>query len=512
MVRFQSLVRLTAACLAAIAGVEAQQRDPAADFLRARELLDSGQPQAAIPIYEALRRGSPEDPRFLLALTVATFKAGRYRDAIPLCRELLSLSPRSLPARLFLGASYFQLGEPDSAIGQLSEVVRLSPNERNARLMLAEAWLLTARHDEALPHFRVASDLLPNDPRPWYGLNRVYAQLRRAAEDRLTSEFPDSGYSHAALGERHERAGNYGIAARQLLKAVADQSVDAWTRQEAASLLGKIYVRSGHSDWAALIQSTDARAPPNDCAGDSSRHACRFRAGQFQEILEAGPAEPGPEFPFWRARAYSQLAKEALERLGSLGESPQLHEIAARDLDERGKHRLAAARWQQAVALDRANRVLKLGLAVALYESHAYDEALPLVDDLVATTEGTADLLYLRGTCLLGAHRAVEAARDLAQAVALDPLHESARAELSRAHLLNGEPDLAIRHLLKIVGSDEDGSYHYRLARAYEQTGQRELAKQALGAFRGLMLAHRDRQQALMREYSEIPPPPRSER
>ena len=493
--------------LAWIAGAQSRSQRAVSDTSRARTLIDQGRPQEAVQIYEALQQKFPGDLRVLLGLTVAHFKSRQYRDAIQVCHDFLRRSPHSVPAHLFLGASHFQLGEVEKAVEPLRRVIALAPNEHNARLMLAEALLLAERHAEALPHFRVASELLADDPRPWYGLNRVYARLGQAAEKQLMEGFPESGYARAARAERQEAAGNYGIAVRQFLGALSDENLDPLARQAAVSGLAEIYERSGHENWALAAKRTFRAERGPDCSLGTESYACLYRASQFEELVNSDSTPPSPSQSFWTARAFAQLAARALEQLAGLAESPQLHEIEARALGERGSHRQAAGLWKRALALDRENRVLKLGLANALFESNDYGAAIPLLDELIAGEPQSARLLFLRGACLLNLQQAERALRDLAHAVELKADFASAHAELARAHLMTGSPDRAISHLLEVLDSDTAGIQHYRLAQAYGQTGQADLAKQALATYRKLSIADTTRQQALLRDSSELPPP-----
>ena len=494
-------------CLSGIAEAQSRSRQAAGEERRARSLIDQGRPEEAVPIYEALRVEFPDSSRVLVGLTVAHFQSGRFRDAIRVCRELLRTSPDSVPAHLFLGASHLQLGEAGQAVEPLARVIEMAPDERNARIMLAEALLLAGRPAEAQPQFEVASELLPDDPRPWYGLNRVYSLLSQTAEDQLAVRFPDSGYSHAVLGERHEAAGSYGSAVRRFVEALSDRALDPVARQVTLSALVKIYERSGHTDWgqAAEEMFQADRAPA--CAVGADVYACLYRDGRLEEILDSDPSASPPSHAFWKARALGQLAMRARERLAGLGDSPQLHEIEARLQGERGNHRQAAGLWERALALAPSNRVLKLGLANALFESNDFAQATPLLDGLVAEDPNAADYRYLRGACLLNLQQADRAVLDLSQAVQLRPGLDAARAELARAYLMTGSPERAIPHLRELLDSDSDGTHHYRIAQAYEQTGQKDLAGEALSTSRELMLAGRARQQALLRESSEVPPP-----
>ena len=56
-----------------------------------------------------------------------------------------------------------------------------------------------------------------------------------------------------------------------------------------------------------------------------------------------------------------------------------------------------------------------------------------------------------------------------------------ARAALGRAYLDSGEAGRAVPHLEAGLETDEDGSLHFQLARAYQANGQAELAREIDG-------------------------------
>ena len=67
----------------------------------------------------------------------------------------------------------------------------------------------------------------------------------------------------------------------------------------------------------------------------------------------------------------------------------------------------------------------------------------------------------------------------LETATRLDVDFLPAQAALGQALLQTGRPKLAIPHLKVALAEDEDASAHFRLLRAYQLTGQTELAAQA---------------------------------
>jgi predicted Zn-dependent protease len=117
----------------------------------------------------------------------------------------LKLAPYLVPASLFLGASYLELGRFKEAVDALRRVVAADPRERNGRLMLAEALAGAGDTKSAIEQFRGAAELLPTNPRVWYGLAASYdaaGEKAAAAQawDRL-STLPPSVQSHMRNAE-----------------------------------------------------------------------------------------------------------------------------------------------------------------------------------------------------------------------------------------------------------------------------------------------------------------------
>ncbi len=187
-----------------------------------------------------------------------------------------------------------------------------------------------------------------------------------------------------------------------------------------------------------------------------------------------------PEFD----RAFSALLEDdSLQLLAGLGDSPELHELRARGFAERGSHLMAARAWRAALDLDPGGTNLKTGLANALYEARDFRTTGPVLDELLEEGE-SPELRFLRGSALLNEQRANEAVPHLERAVELAPDLERARAELSRAYLALDRPEGAIPHLRRILESDQNGSYAYRLATAYRRAGKKDLSEAARTAAR----------------------------
>lgn len=451
---------------------------------RARTLADAGQLEEAVGIYRELLADRPDDARLLLHLAAARFKATDYAEAIRLCRRIVQAHPRAAPAWFFLGASHFQLRQFEAAIEPLSKAVAARPGERDARLMLAESLLLAGRHRDARIQFEAAKPLLLANPRVWYGLNRVYVQLGAIAMARLASEFPTSAAARVQSGAERSEAGDPSAAIRSLREALGRPDIGPALRRRASKLLASVYRQSGRAHEAQAIEAALEVSPQLECGTDSTDAACLFRGRRFDEVLRETETVRTARALYWRVQACAELAERASQRLRALPASPQRHELEARTFARRGNHRAASAAWRAALALDPRNRVLQVGLAAALFELRDYTAVLPFLDTVLAEGPEDPDARFMRGSAYLHLHRVGAAIPDLVRAIELRDDFAHARAELSRAYLLAGSPELAIPELKKILPRDEDGSYRYRLARAYQLTGQAVLAERALRDYR----------------------------
>ena len=474
------LAAFLAACLAT-GGIEvvAAPRSIEDALAKARGLIASGDVAEAISIYEGLLSDDPRNPTLLVNLTVARFKAGEYRETIALCQRILDSRPQIAPALLFLGASHYQLEEYESAIHPLRKFLEMRTGERNARLMLAESFLLLGRHRDALAHFLSVSAQLDSDPRVWYGLNRASHSLAREAAARIESDFADTPESHVAAGLAHRDLGSYEKAEFHLREALSrHHQLEPPAVELAARALAEIYRKSGRENLADIPESMLA----SDQACDGASPACQFVRGEYSELTKAETLGSDSQSLFWESRAYDALETMALRRLGNLPESSQFHEIQARALDERGAHGLATREWRRARELDPTNRTLSVGLANSLYESQDYEGAVALLDDLLAKTD-SPELRFLRGSARLSLQQVDPSIEDLNRALELRPDLDRAKAELSRAYMQSGEPARAVPLLVAILHADTDGSYHYRLARAYSQMGDEESALRVLADY-----------------------------
>jgi predicted Zn-dependent protease len=420
----------------------------------------AGRLDEAIAIYEALLKTSPNDPTLILNLAVVEFKARRYEQVIDRCKRALELKPDLTPALLFLGASYFQMGKPGEAAGPLGRVVESQPGERNARLMLAESLLLLEQYREAATHFNQLSGALADNPRVWYGLERSYHMLAALAAEKLDRSAPDSAFTYALAGDNFHRTGQYGRAIHWYRKALESGARIGGINAS----LARAYKAAGHPEWAGGEYEKEGELPAE----------------------MALSTDNSPEALYDRARAANEFSARAYDKLAALPPSPELHELTARRLDGRGRHLEAAKEWREALRLAPDNAVVQNGLALSLYNGRDLDGALSMLEALLKREPDSAELQFLMGRTLLEMEQPANSVRFFEAALQRNPELMQARGALGEAHLKLGEAKEAIPHLEAALSSDEDGSRHFQLARAYQATGAHELAGKALEQYRQL--------------------------
>ena len=425
-------------------------------------------------------RAHPDDPALIVNLAVVEFKAGRYQQVIDRCQKVLELRRDFAPALLFLGASYFQTGRYAEAIAPLGRAVEVQPDERNGRLMLAESLLRREKYREAAIHFHRLSGSLPASPRVWYGLERSYHMLSAQAATALEGSAPESAFSYALAGDNAFRIGKYGRAIHCYRRALE-------TRPEIRGVhtsLARAYTAAGHPEWAT--PSAQSELQPS--------HETALATGDSPEAL------------YYRTRAANELAVRAYEKLAALPRSVEYYELTARQLDSRGRHLEAAKDWRQALDLAPDNATVQEGLALSLYNGRDLDGALPMLKALLKKESCSAALQFLVGSTLLRMDRPSDALQFFETALQCDAEFEEARGALGEAHLKLGDARKAIPYLEAARSSDEDGSRHFQLARAYRAIGAVELAASALERYGQLRRTWETKRRELEADFPISPP------
>jgi predicted Zn-dependent protease len=498
--------RLASGLLAAyfLAGAAVSARpssdDLAAKAQRGKEAMAAGRFDEAAALYAQITRALPNEPGMLLNLGMALSMAGRPREALPRLEAALRLRPDLLPASLFLGAALLELGHPARAVEPLQKVVAAQPDNLEARRRLADALWSLERFEPAVQQYRELSEQAPQDSSAWYGLGRSYEGVARIARERLQRSAPDSDYVLLLVAQVMVAEGKPANAFRLYREALEKRP----GLTEAHEAVARIYEQQGHADWAAIERERSRSIAAPDC---QSTLECDFRAGRYPAVLAAAQTLVTAEGLYWLSRAAYELAREAFGRLGQLPPSPEatLLQVEIRRAQRQPlgptiqELKKAAAAWPEDLRIRRE-------LATALYLANDPEGARPILDDLLKREPDSAELGLLLGETWLKEQQPGKAIPFLEDVTRRDPKLLRAQAALGRAYLEVGDMAKAVAPLQAALATDQDGTLHYQLARAYRATGRPELATQALAQFQEIRKSAEAEAQSLKEEFRITPP------
>ena len=474
------------------------QQTPAEKAQLAKQLMASGRPAEAVPIYRELLRAMPDNPGLALNLGLALDMSGDKRAAIREYQAVLKLDPQSFPARLLMGTAYLDLGQPSEAIAPLEESLKLQPGNEEAQATLADAELALNRFGAAAARFEKLAQQNPSSPKVWYGLGACYEGLAQKSFDDLAAAAPNSAYWLYLVAESRFASKQSYSAFYFYKQALAAKP----SFRGVHSAIAEVYKQTDHADWAAVEEQKEKELPQPDCA--SEKLECDFQAGNLMVIVE----HPGKDAKtlFWRTRAYNQLALSAYERLGRLPASAETYELRARIESNGRQYAQAAKDWREALQLVPGNPAFKRGLAMALAQSGDLPEAEKLFRELLQQYPASASLNYLLGDVLRNAQKPQEAITYLEKAVGADPKLLTAQSALGIAYLQVGRAADAIPHLRAALPIDEDGTLHYQLGRAYQAHGDRDLAREMLRVYQEMQTKDQESKREVEKNVAITPP------
>jgi tetratricopeptide (TPR) repeat protein len=318
--------------------------------------------------------------------------------------------------------------------------------------------------------------------------------VARRAFERLEQVALDSAYWAALLGRSRAAQQQYRSAFALYRLAL---SRDPRLRG-AHGAIAEIYRRTGHAEWAEEEERRERSLPTPDC--DAEPLACEFMSGRYRDLLQRLADVTTAEALYWRSLAASELALGAFARLDALPPSPELHGARAEAFRIRGLHALSIKEWQAALELAPHDRQLKSELAQSYWLNQEYEIARPMLEELLRLDPRSPTLNLALGDTLLQLQRPEAAVPLLEIAAAHTPELPGARSALARAYARAGQWDRAIPHLEKVAASDEDGSIHVLLARAYANVGRSADAERMLKRSEELAAAAAARRKRLSEE------------
>lgn len=471
----------------------AQTEQQSRQALQAKQWMSEGRFEDAARAYKALSDALPANTGLRLNTGLALQMAGHAAEAAPYFETVLKADPNALPALLSLGMARLQLNQPAAAVAPLTKAVTMVPNQVDARGMLANALLSLDRPAEAAPHFRKLTSLTPQDVRAWSGLGKCYELLAAKSFEQIPKGSAEwlSLIAETRFVQRQFRAAFY------FYKQALDK--DPKLRGLHAGV-ARVYQETGNAEWAAQeLGKERSQAKANCIAGSADKQECDYAAGRF---LEASAGKS----PYWRTRAFNELATRAFAQLGKLPPSPDLYLLKADLASQRGQHGEAAKELAEAMKLVPGDRRLEYNYAASVFLSGDYEKAIPLLEREMSRDAKNPEIYFFLGSSYSRLGRADDALTYLKAAVAYDPKFLDAQVALGRALAQAGKQAEAIPHFEAALTRDEDGSLLYELSRAYQAAGDRDKARAALAKYQEIRGKLEDEKRSLEEEVKITPP------
>lgn len=155
---------------------ESDMQDPIA---KAERLLQQGQAQAALAIFEQELQHRPNDYQMHYGRGVALQSLGRSGEAIQAWESSLQIKPDFVAALNGIGASEYELKNYEKAVKALQKAVEIDPNFADAQFNLGLALRELGQLDAAMQTLHEAQRLKPEDADVYLALADVYAQQKQ---------------------------------------------------------------------------------------------------------------------------------------------------------------------------------------------------------------------------------------------------------------------------------------------------------------------------------------------
>ncbi len=450
------------------------------------QAMNAGRFDEAAAIYRELAAALPAEAGLHMNLGMALAMGGHEADAVAPLERAVRLQPTLMPAQLFLGSTYLALGQPQNAIAPLERVVTARPADPQSRALLGQAQLAADRPAAAAATLRTLTTLTPKEPRAWSDLAAAYNSITQATLATFESRDAEAPWRMLLVADALRDDGRLGPAFSVYRRVLGDLPATRAVHDGIAT----IYEQTGHADWAA-IQRARAAKVGLDCTVQTAE--CAFAKERYTQVIADTARRPDPASRYWRIRAGAALTRAAFARLDALPDSRERRVMRAELARGRGQHVDSIAELKAALTFSPDDASLVAELALSCHLARDYEQAITIERTLLARAPDDAATLALYGQSLLELQRIDEAIPALERAITRAPDDAGARAALGRAYVQKGEMAKAIPLIEPALGSDDEGTLHFQLARAYQATGQAEKAKSLLEKYQELQQAKRDR-------------------
>jgi tetratricopeptide (TPR) repeat protein len=258
------------------------------------------------------------------------------------------------------------------------------------------------------------------------------------------------------------------------------------------------YFKSGQYGKCAAVLKNSATSMKQESLNMLA--ACAFMSGDYeltssasQRLLASAPHSA--QALYWSIKANEKLAFESLDMYQRLEPNSKNSHILLGDIF-RQQHRYDDAQVEYKLALEISpnDPAALLGLANAYFGNLNIEKTIETVQTAMRNDPNGPELNLIMGEALVHRKNYAEAKPYLEKSLAAKPqMLPHVHALLGQAELFrqSGDMQYAIAHLKLGLPSDEDGSVHYQLARAYQQVGDRKNAAIAIEQMKSVQRQNR---------------------
>jgi tetratricopeptide (TPR) repeat protein len=490
--------------------VSAQQPTVPPGLARAAQLIQEGNPTAAIAVLQAALRQSPQDVRAHNLMGIALSAANRLEEANASFSRAWKLNPKFFPALKNLGLNELKLQRVEDARMHLEQFVEAAPGDGAAHLALAEIYTQKGEHAKAVENYVASQGMFLRNPVTILSFARscfASGQGQKAAGALELMPAAADGLAHFQAGILLAQLEKFDAAAREFELARKDYP-DPY---EVGYNLTLAYSRGQKYDDAIrvaedLIAKGFQKAELYNLLANAYEHN-RRTVDAYNALRIATQLEPQNEDNYLDLVALGidhrnyDLSFDIIEiGLKNIPGSYRLRLAHGTVLALQGQMSRALADFEEAVRIDPDKDLPFYGMVMALMQTDQAERARKVLKERLGRSPDNYLLLYALGEMQdrvgapPGTDLEIEAVSALKRSIELQPNLAPSRVALGRMLLRRGEVDEAIVHLERAIQLNPDNlSPAYQLATAYRRKGNKEKAAEYQAMFEKYKEEDRDR-------------------
>ena len=339
---------------------------------RAFQLLQAGQPDAALAEIDTALAREPDNPSLNNLRGLVTAKLGRSAEAEASFRKVIRLLPHAAMGYNNLAALLWRLGRSDDAAKTFRQALSEEPHNFTALVGLGTILAESRKSADALPYLEKAWGSQPGDFQTGYELARSLTELKKAGEAQKV-------LARVAPPQDSATRAKFYVLSAEIAEQLADQPAASRDYRRAYDLTPQSF-----EIYLALVRSTLAmrdpswrQLPPPPAGLSPEQHLAlgvMFASSgtyseaisHFQQTLQLQPTSHLAAYNLalaYKEEGKSQAAIELLEHTVDQQPNAELYDLQASLEEDAGRYVQAVRHYQSAVDLDPGNEQYYFDLA-----------------------------------------------------------------------------------------------------------------------------------------------------